>query len=297
MGGYDISERMLEDHHDVFADIWNVCAFGGEEIIDPDELVDSTARSSFKADDTVLHEQERDVVKYWQRTMMRIASLGIENQTQVDNDMPLRIMSYDGASYKQQMLDGKERYPVLSMVLYFGIERPWSGPLDLKSCFEVPQAIDALVNDYRISVVNVAFLSDKELSLFKSDFGIVADHFCQMRRGTSYKPSRNRIRHVDATLQLLRVMTGDRRYEELLTAEEKRGGRATMDLVLERYWNDGLAKGEARGIALGEARGIIGMGRRFNIPERDIIDQLVSQTRCSEEEAARLLREADAARS
>ena len=76
-------------------------------MISPDELVEVDARSQFKADDGVLHEQERDVVKRWKHGKIVIALLGLENQTKPDANMPLRVFSYEGANYKSQLLDGE----------------------------------------------------------------------------------------------------------------------------------------------------------------------------------------------
>ena len=76
MGEKDKAERMLENYADVFADIVNVLMFGGKRLISPDELVEVDARSQFKADDGVLHEQERDVVKRWKHGKIVIAPLG-----------------------------------------------------------------------------------------------------------------------------------------------------------------------------------------------------------------------------
>ena len=64
MGEKDITEKTLEDYADVFADIVNVLLFDGEQRVLPEDLVDTRARSQFKSDDGVLHEQERDVVKH-----------------------------------------------------------------------------------------------------------------------------------------------------------------------------------------------------------------------------------------
>ena len=38
MGQKDISEKLLADYNDVFADILNVLLFNGEEVVDPDHL-------------------------------------------------------------------------------------------------------------------------------------------------------------------------------------------------------------------------------------------------------------------
>ena len=44
------------------------------------------------------------MAKYWTKAGARIAIFGVENQSQPDADMPLRIIGYDGASYKEQSL-------------------------------------------------------------------------------------------------------------------------------------------------------------------------------------------------
>ena len=66
VGGKDISEKMLEEYSDVFADIFNGLLFEGRKVIDPEDLTDVPGqRSQFRADDGALHEQERDVSKFW----------------------------------------------------------------------------------------------------------------------------------------------------------------------------------------------------------------------------------------
>ena len=50
-----------------------------------------------------LGEQERDVAKYWNKSKLKIALLGIENQTVEDKSMPLRVIGYDGAAYRNQI--------------------------------------------------------------------------------------------------------------------------------------------------------------------------------------------------
>ena len=76
----DISEKLLEAYDDVFADIVNVLLFDGREILKADELVDQAPRSAYKVDGK-LREIERDVAKRWCRQNIRIACVGLENQT------------------------------------------------------------------------------------------------------------------------------------------------------------------------------------------------------------------------
>ena len=116
--------------------------FDGEQRVLPEDLVDTSARSQFKSDDGVLHEQERDVVKRWKHGKIVIALLGLENQTKPDENMPLRVFSYEGASYKSQLLDEEENhfYPVITLVLYFGKQR-WEKARSLYEKLEVPEEL------------------------------------------------------------------------------------------------------------------------------------------------------------
>ena len=191
MAEKDITEKNLEALNDVFADIVNVLLFKGEQVITEKDLEADTTKSMFKADGKI-HEQERDVSKFWKNGEIRISILGIENQTAQDSDMPLRVISYDGASYKQQLLDKnqKKRYPVATLVLYFGTEEKWSKAKHLYDCFEIPEKLKPFVNDYKINVFNIAFLSPKTISMFKSDFKIIAEYFRTKRLNQKYKGSK-----------------------------------------------------------------------------------------------------------
>lgn len=88
----------------MFADIVNVLVLEGRQRIDPDDLTAAAVHSQYKADDGVLHEQERDVSKYWKKQKIHMALFGIENQTDIEKNMPFRVIGYDGAAYRQQLL-------------------------------------------------------------------------------------------------------------------------------------------------------------------------------------------------
>lgn len=74
MGEKDMAEKLLEDYPDVFADIVNVLLFDGKQEVRSEELAQSGLRSQFKADSGRMHEEERDVAKYWMKNG-RIAEL------------------------------------------------------------------------------------------------------------------------------------------------------------------------------------------------------------------------------
>lgn len=248
MAEKDITEKNLEALNDVFADIVNVLLFKGEQVINEKDLEADTTKSMFKADGKI-HEQERDVSKFWKNGEIRISILGIENQTAQDSDMPLRVISYDGASYKQQLLDKmqKKRYPVATLVLYFGTEEKWSKAKHLYDCFEVPEKLKSFVNDYKINVFNIAFLSPKTISMFKSDFKIIAEYFRAKRLNQKYKGSKEKLKHANETLKMFSALTGDNSFEKVYNEDNSKKGGITMCDVVERIRNDGRTEGITEG--------------------------------------------------
>ena len=251
MGQKDISEKILLEYNDVFADIINVLVFQGEERINTRDLINTSTHSQYKAEEGHLHEQERDISKYWKKTRTHFALLGLENQTQVERNMPFRIIGYDGAAYRSQLImQSKRIVPVITFVLYFGTDKRWNKKRSIKELLDIPIGLDEFVSDYKINVFEIAWLKDEQLKLFKSDFGIVANFFVQKRKNKDYVPDDNRvIKHVDEVLKLLSVMTGDRKYENILY-DEKKGRVHTMCDVAERLVNSGIEKGKIEGEAM-----------------------------------------------
>lgn len=241
LAGKDITEKILEAYNDVFADIVNVLLFDGAQVLKPEELTDQAPRAAYKADGKI-REIERDVAKRWSKQNIRIACVGLENQTKADPDMPLRVIGYDGAEYRAE-LNGADRYPVVTLVLYFGHERHWDQPKNLLGCFDVPEVFKPYVRDYEINLFEIAYLSEEKVKLFQSDFGIVADYFVQKQRNGDYKPEKKEMQYVQEVLQLLSVMTGDHRFEETFS-DDTQGGVKTMCDVLDRVELKGKAEGE-----------------------------------------------------
>lgn len=215
----------------------------------------------FKADGKI-HEQERDVSKFWKNGEIRISILGIENQTAQDSDMPLRVISYDGASYKQQLLDNKnqkKRYPVATLVLYFGTEEKWYKEKHLYDCFEVPEKLKPFVNDYKINVFNIAFLSPKTIAMFKSDFKIIAEYFRAKRLNQKYIGSKEKLKHANETLKMFSALTGDDSFEKVYNEDNFKKGGITMCDVVKRIRDEGITEGINKGIAEEQERIIINL--------------------------------------
>ena len=259
MGQKDITQKNFEAYNDVFSDIVNGTLFDGREVIKPEALVDAVATSQYKADDNAIHEQERDVAKYWtdKNCYIRLALLGVENQLAIDTDMPLRVMGYDGSSYRDEMnqdeivIDeetGKKhkirhkRYPVVTIVLYFG-KTPWKKPLSLYDVLEISDDLKPFVNDYKINLIDVPRLTEEQVKKFTSDFQIIADYFVQLNENKGYVPKDITIRHTDSFLKLMSVLTQDDKYVEIYRELSHEKEEFNMCEVLDKV--------EARGKDIG----------------------------------------------
>lgn len=239
MGQKDITQKHLQEYNDVFADIVNVLLFDGQKVVNDDNLENGLTKSQYKADDSKIHEQERDVSKYWKDGAVKIVLYGIENQTLIDNDMPLRIIGYDGQSYRSELLKVNEsnRYPVITLVLYFGMKR-WNGPRSLYEAIDVPGYLKPYVSDYKINVFEIAYLDEEQVKKFKSDFKHIADYLVQMRTKNDYIPSKETLEHADAVLKTMRVLTNDTRFEEIQDSGKE---VTTMCEILDRAEQRGEA--------------------------------------------------------
>ena len=248
MGKKDIAEKNLEAWNDVFADIVNVLLFKGKRLMKEKDLEADTKDNIIKANGEI-HEQERDVSKFWKNGEIRISILGFENQTVQDKNMPLRVISYDGASYKQELLDKnlKQKYPVATLVLYFGTDSKWKAPKRLHNCFKIPEELKPFVSDYKINVFDIAWLSDETIDMFKSDFKFVAKYFQTKRKNKEYVPTNDEITHIDSLLKMFSALTGDNYFESVYNdsnLKNKKGGVTMCDIV-QGFVNEGIVKGRA----------------------------------------------------
>ena len=240
----DISQKRLESYNDVFADIVNVLLFNGRQVVTEDSLIEAESSSSYKDLDDFsqkLHSQDRDVVKFWHNGEIRLSLFGLENQTKREKTMPLRIINYDASAYRSQLLKSKKRsknqkfYPVVTLVLYFGTKSKWSKNLSLKEVVEIPSELQNFVNDYKINVFNLAWLSEEQIALFKSDFREVVDYLRCERLDIPFKGSKRKLDHVFEMLDLFSALTNNDIYKiaksDIINIQSEQGGLNMMSLA------------------------------------------------------------------
>lgn len=86
------------------------------------------------------------------------------------------ITNYLKATYRAQFFDDKkERYPVINIVLYNGSGR-WHKPLNLLERIDVANELKEYVNDYKLNLFEIAYMTKEQIKMFQSDFRVVADY-------------------------------------------------------------------------------------------------------------------------
>lgn len=238
MAEKDMAEKKLEDYPEVFTDIVNTLLFSDSSIrLDENKIVDGPTESIYKAEEQD-KEQRRDTFKYYdignKGILFCVAAYGIENQSTIDNVMPVRIMNYDASAYKSQVFGLKSSskqtnqkrkriYPVITIVLNFS-EKEWKTSRSLYDMMALPSDLAQYVQDYKINVFDVAFLEDDVIEKFTSDFKAVARFFKDKRLRLEANDTIE-IKHPAEIADLFSVFTGDEGYRnavpEIIKKKEK----------------------------------------------------------------------------
>ena len=263
MGTKDTTQKRLEDFEDIFADISNVLLYDGEDVIKENELETVTAKDTYTVEQQI-HEVERDVAKRWRHHSLHISLIGLENQTDPDYKMPLRVICYDGASYRAQLNadESRKTYPVITLVLYMGTEKRWTAPKQLTDCFKYDKRLAKFISNYKINVVELAWLSDEQIMKFKTEFRNFVELLRDTRLGRKPQYSPIQLKHVHELLQLMRVMSGNDEYEQLLNQttnnlkqNKLKGDDLTMKKIVSLGFDEARAEAMAEGLAQGLAKG------------------------------------------
>ena len=266
MGEKDILEKKLLMFNDVFADFVNGIMFDGKDVVKEDELVDLSGWSHYKGDDSKHRFQDRDVVKLWKKENVVISLIGIENQDIPDEDMVFRVISYDGASYRTQLVEKERRkrkkkadkvseksaekldiFPVITFVIYYG-EEEWRHETTLHKRLNLDSELKHYVSDYSINLIDLKKLSEDDINKFKKDFKLIADY---MVKGSKHKADRIDLNHPEEVSELIQRLTG----EELPIPIESEEGGKNMEKFFEPMFERAEARGRAEGRAEGKTEG------------------------------------------
>lgn len=171
----DTTEKVRLQNNNLFSDMVNGVLFQGNPLLDPHYLHSYDSHES-----TYIHlfgiNRTRDMIKKYEDGY--IILIGIENQSQVDETMPIRLLGYDFINYMNQQkvfyrdyklitkhnkkypkdkkkLPKLELYPVMSIVINYG-ERRWNKSTTLKGMMKkIPKVFEGYINDWEIKVVDI----------------------------------------------------------------------------------------------------------------------------------------------
>ena len=251
MAEKDITEKLLTDIDEVFADIYNNLCFNGEDIIKPDDLSSASVTTAFISND-VTRGLISDVSKIYKNSNLTLALLNIENQSTEDSDMPFRIIGYEGAKYNSQLISGSNaRYVVATLVLNFNTKKRWSTPKSIKESLKnkYPIELDEYINDYKVNVIDVAFMDKEDIEKLNSDFKAIAKYYYLKRNNIENLEELGdcNLKYPVQTFATMKALTGDSRFEiayndYVETHKDDKG--VTMEKILDDLINEGEAKGK-----------------------------------------------------
>ena len=251
MAEKDITEKLLTDIDEVFADIYNNLCFKGENIIKPDDLSSASVTTAFISND-VTRGLISDVSKIYKNSNLTLALLNIENQSTEDSDMPFRIIGYEGAKYNSQLISESDaRYVVATLVLNFNTKKRWSTPKSIKESLKnkYPIELDEYINDYKVNVIDVAFMDKEDIEKLNSDFKAVAKYYYLKRNNIEDFEELGdcNLKYPVQTFATMKALTGDSRFEiayndYVETHKDDKG--VTMEKILDDLINKGKSEGK-----------------------------------------------------
>ena len=292
-----------------FADLFNAALFGGEQVLNPNDLseADTDVSSMIKFNghaETI--QKVLDVVK---KTAYGVDFViwGLENQAKIHYAMPLRHMLGDSFSYLKEYNEIAARnrrdksfespdeflsnfkktdrlHPMISLCVYYG-ESEWDGPFCLTDMLKIPDKLKPLVSDYKMNLLQVR--ESGSLRFKNSDVDIVFDvsraiyeHNFE-KINTLYK---NQAIPAELGVVIGAITESQELINHALKSEEK-GGQIYMCTALEELVNEGVEKGRQQGRKEGGIQASVRICKRFNMNQEDVVQNIMKDFSLSEKEA------------
>ena len=210
--GKDVEwKSFFQDNHR-YADIINGIGCSGVQFVKDTDLQEV---------DTSSKKKSRDILR---RVAfgMNFAIVGIENQEELDYELPLRNMHYDITQYQKQasairkevrsdskgLSPGEYMYgfkkdsklnPLITIVLYAGKDA-WDGPTclhDMLDFTDVPEGLKEFTANYKINLIDIRQFENTDV--FKTDVKQVFDF----------------IKYSDDKQKILELVEGDEYYQQM----------------------------------------------------------------------------------
>ena len=270
MGSKDLAEKNLLQYKDVFSDIVNVNLFGGRHYISANELSrepgELITKSSF---DNKLKQLQMDVPMKCNKKYNTRFFVCLENQSDINNIMPVRDMGYQHAKYMEQVRTIKETNrqqqmypspitkgihdtqkldPVITLVLNYS-QKEWKKPKQLQDVLNIPddmrEEFEQWISPHSIGIINLANQSESTMQMYRSDFKYIVRYLSckndKEKLESFFRTTDFKLDHPEAFSDWLVAVANDDRY---INKQNEKGGHINMCVLLDMYEE----RGEARGI-------------------------------------------------
>lgn len=201
MGYKDTATIKYMEQNDIFADVFNYYIYDGEQVIDPNSLVELDTREigipyGGKDGKEIPTQKIRDLIRsaaIMTDNRNAYLLLAIENQANIHYAMPVKNMLSDALQYAKQVerlahdhrISGNSRefgsdeflsgivksdklVPVVTLVVYFDTKE-WDGPLSLHEMLgETDDRVLTFVPDYKINLIAPASIPDEDFDKFRT---------------------------------------------------------------------------------------------------------------------------------
>lgn len=281
-----------------FADLFNAVLFDGEQIIKADELEDADTEESNVLEHRDYAESikaSRDNMKIQKKSTtlgVQFVLLGLEHQEHIHYAMPMRVMGYDYGSYKKQYGSNARQYktasgmeedeylsrmkktdkftPVITIVVYYG-EKAWDGAISLHGMLNIPEKMKALVNDYKMRLVEAR---ENKLTLHNMNnkdlfylLQIVLDKSIPKNEAKQKAIQYSREHKVDKSVLMTVAGASNMKLDYNALAQR---GDVDMCTLFEEIARENEIKGKVEGRAIE----IVETGFEFGLSEEDILNRL-----------------------
>ena len=271
--GKDVEWKSFFEDNRRYADIINGIGCNGMQVVKDTDLTEVDSASKKK---------NRDLLRK-AALGMNFVIVGIENQDEMDYELPLRNMHYDVMSYQKQMakirkvvrentkgLDpGEYMYgfkkdsklnPLVTFILYSGKET-WEGPdslHDMLNFMDVPSALRSMVPDYKINVIDIRKFENTKV--FHTDVKQVFDFIrCSEDKKKLVELVENDVYYTQMDEEAFDVVTKYTNSKELIKAKEYllEGGKRNVCKAIRDLMDDSREEGREEGREQGIEQGVL----------------------------------------
>ena len=196
-----VTKEYMQDN-EIFADAFNFLLYNGEQVIKPEQLKPlDTAQVVLpygSGEQSIPEQRYRDVLKTaTAMTDDHVAYLllGIEDQSEIHNAMPVKNLFYDAGQYVKQVEKAAKSHrknddkpessadflsgfystdkllPVITLTIYFGAD-DWTAPRDLHSMLAADEHILQFVDNYHIHLIAPADIVDADFVKFHTELSL-----------------------------------------------------------------------------------------------------------------------------